>query len=268
MRKKIKQMSILGGDCPAARLLLVSVLFIASGPNCSRANDGYIPLPDYSSDYYPAEYAGMFLEGAREHCEAGIRGEQGIAEVSADAVLMGQFRMALHYLEDERRFATAPPIPLIARVGLVPDGRSAFGIWIINPNRETIKIHVLMRGPEDMFVPMVLDLLLEVKEFEYLTYKFFPVRILAWDELRKLAAMQEEGVIRVAFDPGNAEFADPIPFPDISVISVSTAVEDRNGRLSGYVPVYHYDAAPLSTISDPKVDIEGVSGRNEVDREP
>lgn len=146
---------------------------------------------------------------------------------------LGNIRTALHMLNHAETIGSKPPVAIYATYGTDSNMKPYMAVWAINTNRETEKIHIVARGPNDDPVSITLVLSLKEKDLGFVDQHYYRVTYVSWDTLSSLAMRDKNGRNQVVITG-----SDPIPFPRSE--KCAAAIEDRKNGLSNFVPVTEF----------------------------
>ena len=216
-----------------AYILMIGLLLLFWGCVEARNNNSYTPLPDIHWEVSKAEVERALLESALRICERGAKGDEPIEQLLPDKILIrSQYETALHLLKNAKNIESLQPLTVYAGTGFTTDGDSIFVVEVLNPNRETSKVHMRILGPNREYVKVLIDIPLEIKWIEYVWGFRFKTEPMTWGSY----GPDKKSIV---FRANNG---DTIPFPDIDQYPAYVAVEDRAGRMSNFVPVYSWGA--------------------------
>jgi hypothetical protein len=173
------------------------------------------------------------LAGSRRWCET-VQHRFEIGEPS-NLVAIGQLRRVMKII-DAGDIARAEPIALYALVGYGPADVQQVEVWSVSTKRETNRVRLLLQGPDMKIIEVVYERPMTEKDIDYISVTWYRVEYLPWEDYVEAVEGQEQATSPVIVDIG-----DPIYFPSDREVEVCVAVEDRDGRVSNYVPVVHYD---------------------------
>jgi hypothetical protein len=209
-------------------------LFAACDPPQNTQGDAAsappTPLPERFHDPWTQEKRDRMIRNAREDVvKIGVR----VGGRMEDSIVsLGQSIVALHALAEEQVFAQSPPTVILAYTTPVPGGKRSLVIDWLNPNRETTRVIVLLRGADREVVEMEINIPLTEKSVAYVAGRDWPMRQLSWSEFVSLADTESDGRRKLKLVEGKT-----IPYPYDDSVLDCIAVQDRLGMMSSFVPV-------------------------------
>lgn len=235
MRRKGKIVPVIGNVLRWQLACLGIFLSGLSAGSCSKDHDGhYQPLPDDPS----YKISGIALKKAL--FEGARRGLDGLSRLGKSmppgyAIFEGQCQVARLALEDREQFLDLEPLVLRAFTYEGADSKTYLAVTYVNANRETHRLKLILRGPNNELIHIVYRRELKVKELEYINTWVESVASQKWEELLTHTTSDPEGPT-IYVTPGN-----DIPFAKDDGIFACIAIEDRSGKMSSFVPVVHLD---------------------------
>ena len=179
---------------------------------------------------------GELLTGAREFCRE--RSDYIPRILPEEVIGVGQCLTAISSLNDPSMIGQQAPVALYATYGCDLSKNPYIAVWAINPNRETTKLHVLMRGPDSTLIHVTHGRVPSEKALEYMTGRHVKARFVPWEQVWSSSAVGADGQRCLVLGAD-----DPVPYPVDSSVSTCAAVEDRCRGLSNFVPISRLDYA-------------------------
>lgn len=206
-----------------------------SGRLPTTAASGYVPLPD-SGLLESRESRDRVIASLKSSCRTYIRTYQSQHSLMP-ALAVAQKSVILESLESEVAWAQSPPVVWMANFGKRRDnGKPAIWVHVVSSNRETKEIEFLFGRPNGALIRVIYQRRLSVKDLEYDYVAFMPCILTTWDSLESRVTQQESESATLIVAEGS-----PVPIPQGDDIDRYVGVRDRNGKSSGFVPLFHQD---------------------------
>lgn len=169
--------------------------------------------------------------------------ERLIANHGTSPVVVGNCANARRWLRDAYPLPLHRPLCLYAHAEpCAEEGRMAFAVYWLNPNRETIAIQIGAVGPQGVrYTARSYYPTRPYKDCEFLDSMPLRLVLTPWEDLLKMAAHTGGDAYLLLVDQSTRPTALPLPLPVPAGADLAASIEDRRGGPSNWVEVEFLD---------------------------